>query len=619
MILVMVAIGFCLALTYGFMRTQLTSLQVTQNESRRDLALEAARTGISAGLLRMQDPAWVGLGDTYSKVTQQDSSNNVSIAVSFSTLASGEVAGVSDAELPFYARITSVGTWKSPRDTSMTMQRTIKAVVRLTPRVPGRAIRDGDIASATDVTKNPSNYAATLPFTLTATGSPSTSLEFDPGARFEGPIWLNRRVSLYSSENWSNTIRNTMLSEIGNQYGSSTPASFVHPHPLNGPVQFSSAPTGSIQSDLSRLKTSWTTVTQSPSVSSLNTSSWQTYRLYDRGPTYQAVTLSGSLSNVTLRPSVTNPLGIFIRTGNLDIYDSTSIQGTLVVTGTLSFNGQSSAVTSYNWVASNGAGVLTDSEKWPRLPAIVAKNLNFSASCRQEIEGAVVVDTKISGGGGNFGYATSNGSNLTGTATATRNEQPYSTIQLLGSPNLSAISGNQLYAIWLSTGNSGRWYPISSIDTQAKQLKVIGEANFTSPVNYQITANLASFARIHGPVVTGTITIDAESMWNIPSYVWNNTYSNWDDENDDRQRHGQPLISFPDWISNPLRLVTLLWFMPTQVLLNGLQMEPTFTIQPTPGVDYLDRPPLFTPYVGSGSDASASGYRWKIVDWREDL
>src|SRR6478736_60306 len=60
MLLVMLAIGFSLALTYGFMRTQVTSLQLTQNELRRDLALEAARTGISAGLLRMQDPAWVG-------------------------------------------------------------------------------------------------------------------------------------------------------------------------------------------------------------------------------------------------------------------------------------------------------------------------------------------------------------------------------------------------------------------------------------------------------------------------------------------------------------------------------------------------------------------------------
>src|SRR6188768_3714938 len=77
MILVMLAIGFSLALTYGFMRTQVTSLQLTQNDLRRDLALEAARTGVSAGLLRMQDPAWVGLTDTYSRVTQQDSSNIV--------------------------------------------------------------------------------------------------------------------------------------------------------------------------------------------------------------------------------------------------------------------------------------------------------------------------------------------------------------------------------------------------------------------------------------------------------------------------------------------------------------------------------------------------------------
>ena len=42
MILVMLAIGLSLAVTFGFMRTQITSLQSTQNDSRNDLALEAA-------------------------------------------------------------------------------------------------------------------------------------------------------------------------------------------------------------------------------------------------------------------------------------------------------------------------------------------------------------------------------------------------------------------------------------------------------------------------------------------------------------------------------------------------------------------------------------------------
>lgn len=620
MILVMLAIGFSLALTYGFMRTQVTSLQLTQNELRRDLALEAARTGISAGLLRMQDPAWVGLSDTYSKVTQQDSSNTVSLAVTFSSVASGEVPGVSDAELPLHVSITSVGTWSSPRDSSTTVKRTMKAVVRLMPRLPGRTVRDGDVATAVDVTQNPSNYQATLPFTLTATSTATTSMNFDPGARFEGPIWLNQKLSLFNSESWSTTIRHSMMTEIGNQYGSTSPSSFVHPHPLNGPIQFSTTPPLTTQANLGRLKTAWSTTTQVPSVATLNASQWQTYRLYDRGPTYQAVTLSGgSLSNVTLRPTATNPLGIFVRTGNLDIYDKVNIQGTVIVTGTITFWGVGSTITAYNWISSTGSAVIVDADKWPRLPAVVSQNMTFSHSARQTIEGAVLVDTAITGGGGDFGYATSNWVNLTGTATATRGQQPYSTIQLQGSPALTSISGNLVYAIWLSTGTSGRWYPIESVNTQAKTLTVIGEVSSSSAMAYKIRPNFSQCVRINGPVVTGTINIDSEPMWAIASIVWSNTYSDWTDTNNNRQAAGLDPITLPDWVANPLNLINQGWFVPLQTAIYGLQLEPTFSIQPTSGIDYLANAPLFTPYVSSGSDSAASGYRWKIVDWREDL
>src|SRR5262249_44389276 len=154
---------------------------------------------------------------------------------------------------------------------------------------------------------------------------------FEPGARFEGPLWINKKLTFYNAENWSNSIRSSMLTEIGNQYGSSTPSTFIFPHPINGPIQFSTSPQNSVQTDLSRLKTSWSTTPQTPSVAALNTTLWQSYRLYDRGPVYQAVVLSSSLSNVTLRPSVTNPLGIFFQPGNLDVYDNVIVQGTLVV------------------------------------------------------------------------------------------------------------------------------------------------------------------------------------------------------------------------------------------------------------------------------------------------
>jgi Tfp pilus assembly protein PilX len=619
MILVMLAIGFSLALTYGFMRTQVTSLQLTQNEIRRDLALEAARSGISACLLRMQSPAWIGLSDTYSKITQQDSANLVSCAVTYTAVTPGQVAGVSDAELPLHVCLTSTGTWSSPRDSTLTVKRTIKAVVRLVPRLPGRTARAGDIATASDLSVNPSGYQATLPYTLTTTSSSSSSVNFDPGTRFEGPLWIRNGLAMFNRERWSTTIRGSMLTEIGNQYGATNPSTFIHPHPLNGPVRFSTSPSGSVQTDLSRLKTSWSTTTETPSVAALNANSWLTYRLYDRGPVYQAAVLSSSLSNVTLQPSVSNPLGIFVRSGNLDVYSNVTVQGTLVVTGTLTFWGQGTVATAYNWVSSSGSPAVTDADTWPRLPALVAKNMNFSNSTRTVIEGAVIIDGQLSGGGCDYSTSAANQVSLSGTATATRGQQPYSTVQLQGSPDLSSVSGNQVYAVWLSNGTSGRWYQIQSVNSEARTLTVVGEASTNGAVPYKIRLNRSQFVSLNGPVVTGTALLDSEAMWGMVSIIWTNTYSDWNATNSILLSQGLPRISLSDWVANPANLTNQGWFLPWLTYIYGLQIEPTFTIQPTPGVGYLANAPLFTPYSSTGSDSAASGYRWKVVDWREDL
>ena len=621
MILVMLAIGFSLALTYGFMRTQVTSLQLTQNEIRRDLALEAARTGISACLLRMQDPAWVGLSDTYSKITQQDSTNLVTCAVTYSAVTAGQVAGLADAELPLHVCLTSTGTWSSPRDSTLTAKRTIKAVVRLMPRLPGRTARAGDVATATDLSINPASYQATLPYTLTAAVNKSFNLRFEPGTRIEGPVWLgkNHSLSLYSSANWSNSIRAAMLTEIGNQYGAASPASFIPPHPLNGPITFGKSPSGSIQSDLSSLKTPWSVTSGTPSVASLNATLWQTYRVYDRGPVYQATTLSSSLSNVTLRPSSANPLGVFYCAGNLDVYSQVNVQGTLVVNGTLTLWGQGSTITAYNWISSSGSPAVADADKWPRLPAVVAKNLSVSNATRTVIEGAMLIDSQLSGGGGDFANPTANQVNLSGTATATRGQQPFSTVQLLGSPNLSSISGNQVYAVWLANGTSGRWYQIQSADNTAKTLTVIGEASLSTAVAYKIRLNRLQFASLNGPVVVDNADLNNESEWTVSSTIWSNTSSAWNTSNTILASLGLPRITFPDWVANPANLLFSGLALPPLTATYGLQLEPTFSIRPTPSVSYLANAPLFTPYVSTGSDAAAAGYRWKIVDWREDI
>ena len=615
MLIVMLAIGMSLALTYGFVRTQVTSLRLTQNDLRRDLALEAARTGLSIGLQRMQAAEWVGVSDVYTKVIQQDTTNKTVCDVRFEPLASGQLPSVPDIELPLHLRVVSKGTWSAPSNTAEKVSRTVKAVVRLLPRLPGRTARAGDLAAASDQAVNPTNYEATLSYTVTAQAN-GTSLSFDPGARVEGPIWLRDNITIFTSPKWSSSVRDTMLTETGNQFGSSSgSANFQHPHPLNGPILFSSSPKNAIQTDLSHLKTTWTTTTTNPSVSSLDINLWSSYRLYDRGISYQASTLGATLENTTLRPSASNPLGVFIRSGDLSVRSGVVVQGTLIVTGSISVQGAPVSITSYNWRGSGGTPLITGADQWPRLPAIVAGSMNFTRAARVVVEGAMLLNGDLTGGGGEFGWLSGTQIDLTGTATATRGQQPYSTVQLVNSPNLATLTGDLSYAIWLSNGTSGRWHQIQSVDVAARKLTVVGEVQITTAVPYRIRLNRHQFVELNGPLVADTMNIDRCIPWDLTKTLWTLRESDWTATNTLLALLGQPRISFPDWLANPANFLGLLPPLPT----TGLPLEPTFYLRPTSGVKYLSTGPLFRPFVGTTTtDSAYSGYRWKIIDWREE-
>ena len=615
MLIVMLAIGMSLALTYGFVRTQVTSLRLTQNDSRRDLALEAARTGLSMGLQRMQAPEWVGVSDIYTNVIQQDTTNKTICDVRFEPLVSGQFAGVPEIELPLHLWVVSKGTWSAPSNSTEQVSRTVKAVVRLLPRLPGRTARAGDLATASDQAVNPTNYQATLPYTFTATGS-GKSLNFDPGTRVEGPLWLSDKIELFTGPNWSNSVRDTLLTETGNQFGSSSGStSFQHPHPLNGPILFSRTPKNAIQTDLSRLKTTWTTTTTNPSVASLDINLWSNYRLYDRGINYQATSLGGTLENTTLRPSASNPLGVFVRSGDLSIRGGVIVQGTLIVTGQITIQGAPVSIASYNWRGSGGTPLITGADQWPRLPAIVAGSMNFTREARVVVEGAMLLNGDLTGDGGAFGWRSGTQVDLTGTATATRDQQPYSTVQLVNSPSLATLTGDLNYAIWLAEGTSGRWYQIQSVDVAARKLTVVGEAQLTTAVPYRIRLNRNQFVELNGPLVANAMNINSCLPWQLTASQWNERQQTWTATNDLLAQLGQPRISFPDWLANPANFIG--WLPP--LLTTGLPLEPTFYLRPTSGVKYLSTGPLFRPFVGTTtSDSAYSGYRWKIVDWREE-
>src|SRR5215211_447871 len=65
-LVVLTLISITLAISYGLLRSQMTSIQIQANSSRRDLAQQAAMTGLSIGLRRMSQSDWVGVDTTLS-------------------------------------------------------------------------------------------------------------------------------------------------------------------------------------------------------------------------------------------------------------------------------------------------------------------------------------------------------------------------------------------------------------------------------------------------------------------------------------------------------------------------------------------------------------------------
>jgi hypothetical protein len=314
-----------------------------------------------------------------------------------------------------------------------------------------------------------------------------------------------------------------------------------------------------------------------------------------------------------LKPAVNNPLGIFYCNGSLNVYSNVIIQGTLVATNKITFKGLGIHVTAFNWKESGGQPIIAGSHLWPRLPTLVADEIEFEKYTQTTIEGATVCHDTVKAGGGLVSYPNVTEIQLSGTATATSIEQPYSTVTLR---DLSSLSSAGYYAIRLNTsgtGNTGStsiWYPIVGVDHQNQQLTIRGEIDHVSPTGYLIKRHKQALTQIRGPVCAETYNFDRLYAWVLWSFLWNERKSLWDVENQIRALGGEPLVGFSEWLESPLNFLG--WS--TYYQLYGLNLEPTLNIQHLNDQEYHWAPPLFQPYDGGVANADQSGYRWSLID-----
>ena len=656
LVVVMVAISMTMVMAYAALSSQARGVQVRQNVNRQAMARQAAESAAAIALNQLQSSTWSGVATPLAGTLSSDNVGSTSYSVTFLTIdgqsspaaypagqgktalsgssaffntssnglstSSADTAATATRQA-FQLLIRSAGKWQSATDVLDFVTETVEVGIELQPRVPGRTIVAPDITEATDVLASNGGYDTIQKYALFAsTGSTvNPSLTLQPGQRIDGLSWLTQGVSVFSGPTWTAATRSEFLLSTGTVYSSTSGStvSLLHPHPFGGAITMQSSFSASEISDLTLLKVSRQIATSTPSVPAITFANWKTYQLYQGGFTYNATTLSNStLTNIVLRPSQLNPLGVVYYQGNLTIGSNTIVQGTIVCSGQVTINGNNINLASVNWRDSTGGTLVSSADLFPRAPAIVAQNLVMSFSPRAVVDGAVLLTSTFTGSDGSYNFVSGANINLNGSqATSAPIRQPYSHVQLPATTSLTGVLSDGTHAIWLAEGNSGNWFTIVGVDATNHQLTILGEATRSSPTTFSIRRKRVNSFDLRGPLMATRVSLSASSSWKLTTGLWNNQYAIWQLITQNQANNNQPLTPFVTWVADPSTYNG--WGSPWETA--GLPLEPVIHVRPQLGVKFRDSLPLFRSYVPPTNLVTTtndpSGYRWRVLFWRD--
>ncbi len=364
--LVLSIIAITLATSYVIMRAQFATQRVQQNGNRRVLARQAAMIGLSAGMRKMEESAWAGVGATISGNISSQESYSVTYTTGDPLLTS---SSSNYSEYPYRVTVQSTGVSVDPNNTQSRATYKMTAVMRFLPR---------------KFATQPTNWTAMQNYTVYQTDNRGFTI--DPPCQITGPLWLQGAVTIGSGYNWTSTIEGQYLSDLNamrlNGYSDY--------RTLTGPV---SLPTGSSNSNnlgfLSSLGLSTTNVSIASTINMLTPTNLTTYRIYPGGTSYNVAAVGTSLSNVTLSPDpISNPLGIFFSSSAVTLGNNVKINGTLVVGSDINITGSNVVFNSVSLLPMSGSTTPI------RLPVAVTKNNFYCSSTGQATVNGVIVANK---------------------------------------------------------------------------------------------------------------------------------------------------------------------------------------------------------------------------------
>lgn len=610
LLMVVVALGLTCAVTLAFLETQTISTRVTNNSIGNRHAEDAAETAARLTLRQMHSASWAGVNKSLSGQLWQTAEGTASYEATFHPV---NVSATTLSQL-LRVEVRCTGRFTPAVNSSIPSQKTIRLIVEMRPRVE----LPGSSTSLPADWNPPSNESiSTRPYSLTLASNSNSALVVDPSNRVEGPLWLRGRPVIFGDPLWSTSTRQIYLQHLAQDYGALSDIE-KFPHPFAQKFVFSnsgSANNSTVAESLALLGVPVEISASHPPTPTFSISSWSQYRLYDKGFVYNAQTLGSSLSWSELRPTPANPLGIYIRQGDLRIQGNTTIVGTLIATGRITIEGTNNIIVPVRLTDLLPAD-LRSSALSTTLPTVMAQFVEFDRECFCHVEGLVQATRTITGAGASWRLRTnSTAMGLTGTlATASVSTQPFSSIRIDDDVNFDAINSGWRHQMTLFTGGTGRTLPIVSVDKNARRVTVAGQVTTTGPVAWRMSRTPQAEVRILGRLWGDTANFNRASHWDLSSLSWTLLRTQWEQTNSLLAATGQAEMTLTRWLANSANVNWLGSYQATF----AQNIEPTLHLHDVPVVNEVTSLPILrastiTPPGGVIAGLGTPGYQWLVI------
>ncbi len=371
-VLVLGMIAMTLAVSYALLRAQAETLRSSSNIELRSEARQAAWTGLSAALRRMnQSSSWTGADSTLTGTINAKQSFVALYTTGDATIA---VGGPDAEDWPYRVTITSTGYAVDPGSSATTTTYKVEAVAKLVPR---------------ELQDNPGPWATMQNYVVYQTNTDDVNLRLP--FRIEGPARFQGSLSSFSQTYPSPTpARNRYLSDLNAMRTNGYP----DVRPFTGPITL---PTSSTSSSIRSLFTSNLGVTLT-NASGSAVSGWSvpgtlsTYQLYPGGKAYTVPTLPSSITAATYQPDPRlNPAGLFYRAGDVTLGNNAVVLGTIISTGKVVISGTGVSIQPYAMRNIDGASDIV------QMPAIVASNdVQINPGAAATVSGTVATFADLS-------------------------------------------------------------------------------------------------------------------------------------------------------------------------------------------------------------------------------